>query len=157
MNRIVGGEHGSAIQGLKLDEVLKACATLPEAIRTPTINHAGGHFNHTLFFNCLRGNENCEGMNASGDLKVAIEESFGSVDEFKDQFNTAATKVFGSGWAWLIINEQGKLAICSTANQENPLMSGVVANPGTPILGIDVWEVSFKRTITRRQNTNDIF
>lgn len=121
---------------------MKACATLPEAIRTPTINHAGGHFNHTLFFNTLRGAENNGSRDASGDLKAAIEDAFGCVDDFKSEFNAAATKVFGSGWAWLVLKEDGKLAVSSTPNQENPLMDGVVANPGTPILGIDVWEVS---------------
>ncbi len=138
----MGGEHGAAIQGLGLDEVLKACATLPEAIRTPTINHAGGHFNHTLFFNTLRTADGDGAREAAGDLRAAIEDAFGGVDAFKDEFSAAATKVFGSGWAWLVLNDEGKLAVSSTPNQENPLMSGVVANPGTPILGIDVWEVS---------------
>lgn len=78
-----------------------------------------------------------------GDLKGKIEADFGSVDEMKAQFNAAAAKRFGSGWAWLSLGDDGKLFISSTANQENPLMAGHVADPGTPILGLDVWEHAY--------------
>lgn len=78
-----------------------------------------------------------------GALKGKIEADFGSVDEMKTQFNGAAAKRFGSGWAWLSVGEDGKLFISSTPNQENPLMAGHVAEPGTPILGLDVWEHAY--------------
>lgn len=143
LNGIITGSDGSSVAGRPLHEVVASVGTLPDSIRTPTINHAGGHLNHALFFSHLRGAEDEGAREASGDLRAAIEESFGSYDEFKSQLSTAAVKVFGSGWAWLQLSAEGRLEISQTKNQENPLMKGVVANPGTPIMGIDVWEHAY--------------
>lgn len=143
LNGIIGGEHGAKLKGLALDEVVKSVATLPDDIRTATVNHAGGHLNHTLFFDTLRSDESAS-REPTGDLKVALEETFGSIDSFKDEFSGAAKKVFGSGWAWLQVDPvTKKLSITSTKNQENPLMKDIVASPGTPIMGIDVWEHAY--------------
>ena len=113
-----------------------------EAQRTALRNHGGGHWNHTFFWQSLtpaaRSGEPSEA------LAVAITAAFGSMDAFKKSFADAAAKRFGSGWAWLIM-QQGKLKIASTPNQDNPLMKGLVpaADLGTPILGIDVWEHAY--------------
>lgn len=131
-------------QGMPLAEVNRACATLPDAIKTATVNHSGGHYNHCLFFSTMRGDASENGAKTpSGELKAALEEGFGSIDAFKAQFDTAAIKHFGSGWAWLSVDANGKLFVSSTANQENPLMAGVVLQPGTPVLGLDVWEHAY--------------
>lgn len=123
---------------------MKSVATLPDSIKTPTINHAGGHLNHSIFFDSLRPSDSTSGSAPTGDLKVCIEETYGSMDGFKDEFAGAAKKVFGSGWAWLQVDPSTKkISITSTKNQENPLMAGIVAAPGTPIMGIDVWEHAY--------------
>lgn len=143
LNSIVGGDHGSAIKGMQLTDIQKACDSLPPPIRTPTINHAGGHYNHCLFFTILKGAEDEGNLGPSGKLKESIDSEFGSFDAFKKQFDTAAIKHFGSGWAWASLDADGKLFISSTANQENPLMQGVVGQAGKPILGLDVWEHAY--------------
>lgn len=127
---------------MPLEEIQRACDSLPAPIRTPVINSAGGHYNHALFFSTLAP----EALRAKApvdELKVQIEEQFGSLDAMRKEFDAAAIKVFGSGWAWLSLDADGKLFISSTANQENPLMAGVVSKPGTPILGLDVWEHAY--------------
>ncbi|MDA3978204.1 superoxide dismutase [Mn] [Gallibacterium sp. AGMB14963] len=101
-------------------------------------NNAGGHFNHSLFWKSLK-----KGTTLQGKLKEAIERDFGSVDAFKAEFEKAAATRFGSGWAWLIVKE-GKLAVVSTANQDNPLMGKEVAGcEGFPLVGLDVWEHAY--------------
>lgn len=130
-------------QGMPLDEVNKACASLPEAIKTGTANHAGGHYNHSLFFSIMRPEDAEAPKLPTGELKVSLEEGFGSIEAFKSEFDTAAIKHFGSGWAWLSVDAKGALFVSSTANQLNPLMDGVVARTGTPVLGLDVWEHAY--------------
>ncbi len=107
-------------------------------------NHGGGHVNHTWFWNWMApaGTGPAE---PQGPLAEALQANFGSLADFKKAFGDAATKRFGSGWAWLIVKGDGKLAITTTANQDNPLMKGVVpdAELGTPILGLDVWEHAY--------------
>ncbi|OBW91171.1 superoxide dismutase [Mn] [Gallibacterium genomosp. 3] len=101
-------------------------------------NNAGGHFNHSLFWKSLK-----KGTTLQGKLKEAIERDFGSVDAFKAEFEKAAATRFGSGWAWLIVKD-GKLAVVSTANQDNPLMGKEVAGcEGFPLVGLDVWEHAY--------------
>lgn len=105
---------------------------VPEDIRTAVRNHGGGFLNHTFFWSILK-----KGIAPSGSIKEAIEKEFGSFDEFKKQFTAAATGQFGSGWAWLVLNN-GKLEIMGTPNQDSPLTEGK-----TPLLAIDVWEHAY--------------
>jgi Fe-Mn family superoxide dismutase len=112
------------------------------AVATPLRNHGGGHWNHTFFWATLApANKSGE---PSEELAVAVQAAFGSMDAFKKSFGEAATKRFGSGWAWLVL-ANGKLKITSTPNQDNPLMKGLVpdADLGTPLLGLDVWEHAY--------------
>ena len=102
-------------------------------------NNGGGHFNHTLFWSVMSPNG---GGEPSGALADAINTAFGSFDKFKDEFSNAAATRFGSGWAWLCKNADGSVEVCSTANQDNPLMPNVGCT-GTPILGLDVWEHAY--------------
>jgi Fe-Mn family superoxide dismutase len=107
---------------------------------TAVRNNGGGHFNHSLFWNIISPNA---GGVPEGSLADAIKATFGSFDEFKDKFSTAAKTRFGSGWAWLSVDTAGKLFVSSTPNQDNPLMTNLVEQNGTPILGIDVWEHAY--------------
>ena len=102
-------------------------------------NNGGGFYNHSLFWSVM--NPEDKGY-LTGDLRDAIEAAFGSVDAFKDAFAKAAATQFGSGWAWLCVHADGKVSVCSTPNQDNPLMPGVTCE-GTPILGLDVWEHAY--------------
>ena len=111
---------------------------IPVEKRTALRNNAGGHANHSLFWKSLK-----KGTTLQGDLKAAIERDFGSVENFKAEFEKAAATRFGSGWAWLVIN-QGKLSVVSTANQDSPLMGKEIAGcEGFPLLGLDVWEHAY--------------
>ena len=109
------------------------------AISAPVRNNAGGHWNHSFFWTSLSP---AGGGAPTGTLADAINTTFGSFDQFKTQFNAAATSRFGSGWAWLILNKEGKLEITATPNQDNPLMD-VAAVKGTPVIGVDVWEHAY--------------
>ena len=102
-------------------------------------NNGGRFYNHSLFWSIMSPNG---GGNPTGDLAAAIDEAFGSFDGFKDAFAKAAATRFGSGWAWLCVHKEGKLEVCSTANQDNPLMPGIGCE-GQPILGLDVWEHAY--------------
>ncbi|MBE0424363.1 MAG: superoxide dismutase [Lutibacter sp.] len=102
-------------------------------------NNAGGHYNHTLFWNVLTPNKNTK---LSPGLAAAIETTFGSMEAFKKELTQAAATRFGSGWAWLVVTPENKLVICSTPNQDNPLMDDAPVK-GTPIFGIDVWEHAY--------------
>ncbi len=118
-----------------LESLLSGLSHLPEDIRDAVRNHGGGHHNHSLFWKVLgRG----EGENPGGELWDALIKAFGSVENFKAEFSKAATNRFGSGWAWLSLNSRGELAVHSTANQDSPLMEGLI-----PILGLDVWEHAY--------------
>ncbi|MBE6170083.1 MAG: superoxide dismutase [Enterococcus casseliflavus] len=117
-----------------VEELLADFSSVPEDIQTAVRNNGGGHANHTFFWGILGPNA---GGEPTGAIKEAIEETFGSFEDFKEEFKTAATGRFGSGWAWLVVKD-GKLAITSTANQDSPLMDGQ-----TPVLGLDVWEHAY--------------
>ncbi|MBC1952009.1 superoxide dismutase [Listeria welshimeri] len=117
-----------------VEELVANLDSVPEDIRGAVRNHGGGHANHTLFWSILSPNG---GGAPTGNLKAAIESEFGTFDEFKEKFNAAAVARFGSGWAWLVVNN-GKLEIVSTANQDSPLSDGK-----TPVLGLDVWEHAY--------------
>ena len=125
---------GTDAEGKTLEELMANISAYPTAVR----NNGGGHFNHSLFWSILAPNA---GGQPSGDLAQAINEAFGSFDALKEKLNTAASTRFGSGWAWLCVAD-GKLAVCSTPNQDNPLMDVADCN-GTPILGVDVWEHAY--------------
>ncbi|MDR5783878.1 superoxide dismutase [Caballeronia sp. LZ065] len=112
---------------------------LPEALRGPVRNNGGGHANHSLFWTVMSPKG---GGTPDGELAQAIDSDLGGFDTFKEAFTKAALTRFGSGWAWLEVDQQGKLAVSSTANQDNPLMSGI-ASGNTPILGLDVWEHAY--------------
>ncbi len=116
------------------EELMVVINELPEEIQVAVRNNGGGHVNHSLFWQILAPNA---GGEPTGALKAAIDETFGSFDAFKEKFTQAATTRFGSGWAWLVVN-QGALEIISTPNQDSPLMDGL-----TPILGLDVWEHAY--------------
>ena len=121
------------------EELIADLNSVPESVRTMVRNNGGGHVNHTFFWKLL-------GTNAgqpTGKIAEAITSTFGSFDEFKEKFAAAAAGRFGSGWAWLVVNG-GKLEICSTANQDNPIMGKAVAGcEGKPVLGLDVWEHAY--------------
>ncbi len=103
-------------------------------------NNAGGHWNHSFFWQTITPGG---GSVPAGDLATAINTTFGSYDKFKEEFTNAAKSVFGSGWAWLCIGKDKKLFICTTPNQDNPLMLNIAKQIGTPILGLDVWEHAY--------------
>jgi Fe-Mn family superoxide dismutase len=128
-------EGHSNLQGKPLEDLMTGIGEVPEAIRTAVRNNGGGHFNHSLFWKLMKSGG---GGEPKGDLADAIKTAFGSFAEFKSKFATAATTRFGSGWAWLYLDREGKLAVGSTPNQDNPLMEG-----GKPILGLDVWEHAY--------------
>ena len=123
---------GTELEGKSIEEILKACKDKP-AVR----NNGGGFWNHNLFWEIMSPNG---GGNPTGALASAIDTAFGSYENFKDEFAKAATTRFGSGWAWLCVSN-GKLEICSTANQDNPLMGE--GCQGSPILALDVWEHAY--------------
>lgn len=131
------------LAGKPLEAVLSGLPSVAdEAVRTQLRNHGGGHWNHTFFWNTLV--PAVRSGAPSADLSAAIGRGFGSMDAFKKSFGEAATKRFGSGWAWLIVRD-GALKVVSTPNQDNPLMKGIVADSdlGTPLLGLDVWEHAY--------------
>lgn len=127
-----------AYQSLSAEALIARIAELPADKQTPVRNNVGGHANHTLFWQILK-----TGTTLSGSLKAAIERDFGSVEAFQAEFEKAAQTRFGSGWAWLVI-ENGKLKVVSTANQDSPLMGVAIAGcSGTPLLTLDVWEHAY--------------
>lgn len=129
------------LQGVSPKALLQNLDKVPAAIQTPVRNHGGGHFNHSLFWKVIAPG----GASApAADLAAAIDRDFGSFDALKEEFAKAAATRFGSGWAWLCANSEGKLCVCSTANQDNPLMGEIAgACDCCPILGLDVWEHAY--------------
>ena len=124
---------GTENENKSLEELMAIMSTLPVAVR----NNGGGHYNHSLFWTVLGPN----GIEPTGALATAINETFGSLDALKEKMSTAGATRFGSGWAWLLVQD-GKLVVSSTPNQDNPLMD-IAEVKGTPILGIDVWEHAY--------------
>jgi len=131
--KLNGAVDGTDMAGKSLEELMKNHSD-NAAVR----NNGGGHWNHSLFWTIMGPNG---GGNPGGDLASAIDNAFGSFDKFKEEFSNAAATRFGSGWAWLC-KVDGKLEVCSSANQDNPLMPGIGCG-GTPILGLDVWEHAY--------------
>lgn len=132
-NNLNAAIEGTELAGLSIEEILVKGMDKP-AVR----NNGGGFFNHNLFWETMSPNG---GGEPTGELATAINDAFGSFEGFKEKFSQAAATRFGSGWAWLCVKD-GKLEVCSTPNQDNPLMPGVGCE-GTPILGLDVWEHAY--------------
>jgi len=139
LNAAIGDNED--LQGLSVEVLIKNLDKVPTEILTPVRNHGGGHYNHSLFWKVIAPG----GASApSGDLAAAIDRDFGSFDAMKEAFAKAAATRFGSGWAWLGKKADNTLCICSTANQDNPLMGEIAgACACTPILGLDVWEHAY--------------
>ena len=133
-NKLNAAVAGTDLEGKNIVDILKTLDMSNTAVR----NNGGGYFNHTLFWEII--GPNCGGK-PEGQLAAAIDRDFGSFDEFKSNFSSAAGTRFGSGWAWLCVDLNGGLEVCSTANQDNPLMPGECGK--TPILGLDVWEHAY--------------
>jgi len=127
--------EGTDLEGKSIEDLLSNLDLSNSAVR----NNGGGYYNHCLFWEIMSPNG---GGLPSGNLLAAIEKAFGSFDEFKAKFSKAAATRFGSGWAWLCAHSDGSLEVCSTANQDNPIMNGIGCG-GSPILGLDVWEHAY--------------
>ncbi|GIV58297.1 MAG: superoxide dismutase [Bacteroidetes bacterium] len=128
-------EGHADLQARSLEDLLRGIDEVPEAIRTAVRNNGGGHANHSLFWTIMSPNG---GGAPQGSLAEAIEAAFGSFEAFKEKFSAEAAGRFGSGWAWLVVDQDGNLQVYSTANQDSPYMQG-----HTPILGLDVWEHAY--------------
>jgi superoxide dismutase, Fe-Mn family len=134
-NNLNAAIEGTDLQGKTIENILINLDMDNKAVR----NNGGGFYNHSLFWDVI--NPDGKGR-LSGELKDAIEAEFKSFDAFKEAFSKAAATQFGSGWAWLCVHKGGKVEVCSSANQDNPLMPGIGCG-GTPILGLDVWEHAY--------------
>lgn len=134
-NNLNNAIAGTDLEGKSIEDILTNLDMKNGAVR----NNGGGFYNHNLFWTVMNPEDR---GHLSGELKDAIEAAFGSKDTFIDAFSKAAATQFGSGWAWLCVHKGGKVEVCSTPNQDNPLMPGVTCG-GTPILGLDVWEHAY--------------
>ncbi len=126
-------EH-TALQAMTIEQLMMKIGEVPESIRTAVRNNGGGHFNHSMFWTQMKAG----GSALSGPLKDAMMTTFSTVEAFREQFVKAGLGRFGSGWAWLVVGKDGKLAISSSPNQDNPVMDGI-----RPLLGVDVWEHAY--------------
>jgi Fe-Mn family superoxide dismutase len=135
VNNLNKAIDGTPLDGKSIEDILTGLDMKNMAVR----NNGGGHYNHSLFWSVMAPNA---GGSPTGELAEAIKRDFGSFDAFKEKFEQAAATRFGSGWAWLATLKGGKLEVCSTPNQDNPLMPGMGCD-GTPILGVDVWEHAY--------------
>ncbi|SAL65129.1 superoxide dismutase [Caballeronia peredens] len=139
VNNLNAALEKSDQKDVPVETLIARIDALPEALRLPVRNNGGGHANHSLFWTIMSPDG---GGKPEGELAAAIDQDLGGFDAFKDAFTKAALTRFGSGWAWLNVDKQGKLAVESTANQDSPLMAGI-ASGNTPILGLDVWEHAY--------------
>ena len=135
VDKLNGAVEGTDAANLSIEDIVKNISKYSAAVR----NNGGGHYNHSLFWKMMKQNG---GGEPSGDLADAINSAFGSFDDFKKKFEDAGATRFGSGWAWLIVKDDGSLAVTSTPNQDNPMMD-IAEEKGTPILGCDVWEHAY--------------
>ena len=134
-DKFTAGIKDTAMDGQSLEEIFKSISSLPALIR----NNGGGFYNHSFFWQILSPSGGGEPI---GKLGEAIRKEFGTSEAFRTKFSDAAANRFGSGWAWLSVDKEGKLCVCSSPNQDNPLMD-VAECPGTPVLGLDVWEHAY--------------
>jgi Fe-Mn family superoxide dismutase len=128
-------EGNSELANMEVEDLLKSLPKIPESIRTAVRNNGGGHYNHTIFWKIMGSNG---GGEPTGDLASAISNTFGSFQDFKNEFSKAAATRFGSGWAWLVLNNSGALSVMSTPNQDNPISQEL-----KPVMGLDVWEHAY--------------
>ena len=128
------------LQKKSAEDLIRDLNSVPAEIRGAVRNNGGGHVNHSAFWQLMKSGG---GGAPGGELGKAIGSAFGSFDAFKEQFTKAGLGRFGSGWTWLIVGTDKKLSIVSTPNQDNPIMKGVAETPGTPVLGLDVWEHAY--------------
>jgi Fe-Mn family superoxide dismutase len=135
-NKFNAAIEGTSLENMEVEEIFKNVSKHPVAVR----NHGGGFYNHSLFWKVMSPNG---GGEPKGELKDAIERDFGSFENFKDEFSKSAAGRFGSGWAWLCLGNDDKLSICSTPNQDNPLMDVAGCNAKKLLLGLDVWEHAY--------------
>ena len=135
VNNLNSAVQNTAFASKSVDELVRQINRIPDNIRTTVQNNAGGHANHSMFWQIMKPNG---GGQPTGELASAIEQAFGSFDQFKAAFNDAGTKRFGSGWVWLVLDQGGKLSVTTTANQDSPLMNGLY-----PVMGNDVWEHAY--------------
>ena len=150
-NKLNAAIEGTDLAGKSIEDILKGMDMSNGAVR----NNGGGYFNHCLFWEVMSPNG---GGTPSGALADAINEAYGSFEAFKDAFAKAAATRFGSGWAWLCVHPGGKVEVCSSANQDNPLMPGIGCG-GYPVLGLDVWEHAYylKHKSQRGDYIDDFF
>ena len=139
VNNLNAALEGTEFANLSIEALVAQVESLPEKLRLPVRNNGGGHANHSLFWEVMSPTG---GGLPQGDVAKAIDADLGGFDAFKDAFTKAALSRFGSGWAWLTVTPQGKLAVESSANQDSPLMQGI-GSGNTPILGLDVWEHAY--------------
>ncbi|MEC9374469.1 MAG: superoxide dismutase [Planctomycetota bacterium] len=139
--------EGTKFASMTPEEVVQHLNDLPADKKTAVRNNAGGHVNHSLFWTIMAPPKAGGGGEPKGDLGALINSTFKSFNDFKSRFADAAANRFGSGWAWLCVTSPGKIEVCSTANQDNPLMKSAIGDAagcgGTPILGLDVWEHAY--------------
>ena len=135
VNNLNKAVQNTAFASMSVDELVRQLNRIPDNIRTTVQNNAGGHANHSMFWQIMKPNG---GGQPTGELASAIEQAFGSFDQFKAAFNDAGTKRFGSGWVWLVLDQGSKLSVTTTANQDSPLMNGLY-----PVMGNDVWEHAY--------------
>jgi len=135
VNNLNNAVNNTDFASKNVDDILRHISDVPDNIRTAVQNNAGGHSNHSMFWAIMKPNG---GGEPTGALASAIQQTFGSFDQFKAAFNDAGVKRFGSGWTWLVLDQGGKLSVISTANQDSPLMNGLY-----PVMGNDVWEHAY--------------
>ncbi len=140
VTKLNGALEGHPLAEKPVEEVIGDLSAVPEEKRTAVRNNGGGHANHSFFWQILSGTG---GGEPTGELAEAINGELGGFDSFKESFAAAGAGRFGSGWAWLVVKEDGSLAITSTPNQDSPLMKGVADETGTPVIGLDVWEHAY--------------
>jgi len=128
--------EGTELENRKIEDIFRDVSRHPVAVR----NHGGGHYNHSIFWTIMSPNG---GGEPAGELMDAIKRDFGSFSNFRDEFSKTAAGRFGSGWAWLCLNHNDKLSVCSTPNQDNPLMDVAQCNAKKLLLGLDVWEHAY--------------
>jgi superoxide dismutase, Fe-Mn family len=144
LNEAIHKPEGEKWHNMPVDELLVKINSVPESIRGAVRNHGGGHYNHSLFWEWMTPDKKNKEM--EGKVIDEINKAFGSIDDFKTKFNETAIGRFGSGWAWLVLNGEGKLEVYSTANQDSPLMEGKI-----PLLGLDVWEHAYYKKFEWRR------
>ncbi len=140
VNNLNAAVEGTDFANMSIDELVRNINLVPAEKRAAVRNNGGGHYNHSMFWEIMKPGG---GGAPSGVIASAINEAFGSFDALKAEFNKAGAGRFGSGWAWVIIGSDGKLAVISTPNQDNPLMTGLVETTGYPVFGNDVWEHAY--------------